>query len=300
MNFLDEIDFLTLRCFLAAAHRQNFRAAAESMHISPAAFGKRIAALERQIGAKLFERTTRRVSLSARGAQSVPVVQRFVEECTRLVQDLASPSSTGYSLTIASRFELGLSWLTPALDELARIQPQRLIHLSFGDSADMIERVQSGRVDAAITSSRQRPRGTQRMDLHPEDYVFVGADSLLRSQPFRSQRDAATHTLLDIGPRRPLFRYFLSGRKGNVSWSFKQVQHLGTIAAIRQRVLAGRGVAVLPSYFVMSDLQQGKLLRIFPTTKLKSDTFRLVWLASHPKVERLQELGEDLEKIPLR
>ncbi|MEM7309694.1 MAG: LysR family transcriptional regulator [Planctomycetota bacterium] len=299
MLSLDQLDLLTLRCFQVAAERLNFRAAADALHMSPAALGKRIAALERQLGAQLFERTTRRVSLTDRGAQVVPVVHRLLDQCTRFAQELAAPSPVAYALTVGTRFELGLSWLTPALDVLASKRPQRMIHLSFGDSADMIERVQNGQVDAAVTSSRQRPKGAQHVTLHQEDYVFVGSAALLRRLPLRGARDAARHTLLDIGPRRPLFRYFSGAKRKGAPWSFKKLQCLGTIAAIRQRALGGHGVAVLPLYFVAPDLEQRELVRIAPSVKPQSDAFRLVWLADHPKAVQLQELGEDLQAIPL-
>ena len=296
---LDDLNLLTIRCFLAAAKHLNFRAAAASMHMSPAAFGKRIATLETQLGAKLFERSTRRVMLSTSGLQAVPRASRLLAECARLTQELSEPVPVSYSLTIATRFELGLSWITPALDELARVQPNRTIHLSFGDGADMIARVQSGEVDAAVTSSRQRPRGVRRVDLHDEAYVFVGSVELLAERPLRTPADAAEHTLLDIGPTRPLFRYLVEDKRSLSSWSFKQTQYLGTIASIRQRVLGGHGVAVLPLYFVARDLEQKTLAHVDPSAVLESDAFRLVWLADNPQGDHLEELAADLRAIPL-
>jgi len=216
------------------------------------------------------------------------------------VDDLSAPSPVEYSLTIATRFEIGLSWLTPALDALHAKQPERVMNLSFGDSADMIARVKSGQVDAAITSSRQRPPGIHHMDLHREECVFVGLASLLRAQPLLGAEDAASHTLLDIDPTCPLFQCLLDAQEEHVSWPFKETRYLGTIGAIRQRVLGGHGVAVLPLYFVTPDLEKRELVHIDPSAKLRSDPLRLIWLADHPRVDQLQELGEDLRALPLK
>ncbi len=294
-----DFDLLTVRCFLMVAKYRSFRAAADSLCLSPAALGKRVTALERQLGVKLFERTTRRVWLTPRGAQAIPRARRVIEESARLAQELAEPGPVEYSLSIGTRFELGLSWLVPALEVLSSSQPHRVIHLSFGDGADMVERVQSGRVDAAIASTRRTPRGAQFMTLHEENYVFVGAETLLRSFPLQCSDDAVAHTLLDIGPTRPLFRYFLSPTKSDAPWPFRSTHYLGTIAAIRERVLRGHGVAVLPLYFVSADLDARKLVLIAPSSKLESDAFRLVWLADHPESGQLRELGKELQAIPI-
>ena len=294
-----ELDLLTLRCFLEAAKRMNFRAAASSLHMSPAALGKRIAALERQLGVKLFERSTRRMMLTISGSQAVPKASRLLEDCARFASEFSACSPAAYTLTIATRFEIGLSWLTPALEALSKKQPQRVMHLSFGDSVDMIARVQSGQVDAAITSSRQRPPGFQHMDLHQEECVFVGCTSLLRALPVRSAEDAASHTLLDIDSTRPLFQCLLDAQDERTPWLFQETRYLGTIGAIRQRVLGGHGLAVLPLYFVTPDLEQSKLVHVIPSTRLRADPLRLIWLADQPRVDELQALGEDLRTIPL-
>lgn len=296
---VEDIDPRSLQCLVAAARHGNFRAAATSLFMSPAAFGKRIAALERQIGENLFERTTRRVFVTPRGAKAVEVAEEFLSECARLTQRFMEQEPVGFTLLLATRFELGLSWITPSLDELQKLRPHRKIHLSFGDSEDMLERLRRSQVDASITSSRRRVRGTAHLELHPEAYVFVGSKALLRNRPLRRAPDARNHILLDIDSNRPLFKYFADTGHTARKWAFRDSQYLGTIASIRYRALRGHGVAVLPLYFVARDLELGELVRILPSQELRSDAFRLVWLAENPKAELIEQLGEDLQKIPL-
>src|SRR5439155_249098 len=109
----------SLRCFEAAAALLNFRVAANTVALSPAAFGERIKRLEDQLEAPLFVRTTRRVALTPAGQRLVPHVRRLLadaERCAEIVHEHAAPSP--YALAIGTRFELGLSWLTPALKPL--------------------------------------------------------------------------------------------------------------------------------------------------------------------------------------
>lgn len=295
-------DLESLRCFLAAARHLNFRDAARSVALSPAAFSDRIQRLESTLGAALFERTTRRVALSVAGQRLVPEAQRCLEQARRCAEvvrgeDLAPMP---YELTIGTRFELGLSWLVPALDRLEKARPERRLHLSFGDTPDLVRQVQRDIIDAFVSSARLSDAGFSYARLHEERYVFVGHRRLLDQRPLVCRDDCKRHTLLDAHRDLALFRYFLDTRPGGEDWAFRRVDILGTIGAVRARVLSGAGVAVLPHYFVERDLQCGKLSLILPQIELPGDWFRLVWREGHPREAALRTLAEDLVTRPLK
>ncbi|MDI1450594.1 LysR family transcriptional regulator [Polyangium sp. 6x1] len=295
-------DLESLRCFLAAARHLNFRVAARAVALSPAAFSDRIQRLEDTLGAPLFDRTTRRVALTAAGERLVPEAQRCLDQARRcgevVLREDGAPMP--YELTIGTRFELGLSWLVPALDALTAARPERRLHLSFGDTPDLVRQAQRDVIDAFVSSARLSDAGFSYARLHEERYVFVGQRQLLARRPLADREDCAAHTLLDAQRDLPLFRYFLDTRPGSEDWAFRRVEVLGTIGAVRLRALAGAGVAVLPHYFVASDLRRGRLVPILPKAKLPSDWFRLVWREGHPREAALRKLAEDLVARPLR
>jgi DNA-binding transcriptional LysR family regulator len=112
--------------------------------------------------------------------------------------------------------------------------------------------------------------------------------------------DAPAHTLLDLHPDLPLFRYFLDGGPAPQPWRFGATVFLGTIAAVRYRVLEGAGIAVLPAYFVAEDLRRGRLVALLPDRPLRSDWFRLLWRAGHRRSPQLEGLAAELRELPLR
>jgi len=292
-------DLESLRCFEAAATHLSFRIAAKAVALSPAAFGDRIKRLEEQLAASLFARSTRRVALTPAGHRLLVQARRVLDEaarCVHVVRDDAAPIP--YALTLGTRFELGLSWLTPALRPLHAQRPERTLHLVFGDSADLLARARNAVLDALVTSARLSAGNLAYELLHTEDYVFVGSTALIGRRPLARGADAAHHTLLDISPELPLFRYFLDARRGE-SWTFAKLEYLGTIGAIRLRALQGAGVAVLPRYFVEPDLHARRLVRLVPRTQLQRDAFRLVWRANHPRQAELRVLAADLARLPL-
>ena len=100
------------------------------------------------------------------------------------------------------------------------------------------------------------------------------------------------------GPRR--YSDLLDALPDGRPWPFAHHHYLGGIAAIRLRLLQGRGVAVLPRYFIRNDLQTGRLRRFLGDVTLREDAFRLVWREGHPREAELLELAAELRRLPLR
>jgi DNA-binding transcriptional LysR family regulator len=291
-------DLESLRCFEKAAVVLNFRLAAATVGLSPAAFSDRIRRLEDQVGQRLFVRTTRSVALTAAGHRLLDQARRTLDEARRCLAQVDGGAQP-FELIIGTRFELGLSWLTPSLAPLRKFRPERTLHLYFGDSEDLIARVRRGGIDAAVTSARLSGTNVRYELLHREDYAFVAKPGLLGRTPLRRPDDAERHTLLDTQPDLPLFRYLLDARPAGERWSFGGTEYLGTIGAVRFRALDGAGVAVLPRYFVERDLANGALREPLPKLALQHDHFRLIWRVGHQHESELRQLAKELRNIAL-
>lgn len=290
----------SLRCFCAAAKFLNFRAASRAVALTPAAFGQRIKQLEDQLGAQLFVRTTRSVRLSTAGLSLLPVAERAIaslEECARAVS--ATGALPHMDVVLGTRHELGLSWLLPQIDRLKEVLPNVELHLYFGSGPDLVSRVRMMQLDCAITSSRLADPKLDAIRIHREDYVFVGAPSLLDRVPFAKVEDAAKHTLVELDDDLPLFRYWRDSPKGE-PLAFGRLVRFGTIEAIRQRLVAGAGVGVLPKYLVQPDLDGKRLRVVLPKVVPDHDYFRLVIRTDDPRRSVFESLAAALAAAPLK
>lgn len=290
----------SLRCFVAAARLLNFRAAARSVALTPAAFGQRIAKLEDDVGVRLFRRTTRSVALTEAGLAFRPFAEQTLSlagECVRAARGEVGPPPM--DLTIGTRHELGMSWVLPQLDALAKAFPTLDLNLYFGSGPDLLLRVRTMEIDCAVTSSRFADPKLDSVRLHPEKYVFVGATALLDELPFRSAEHAAKHTLLDATPELPLFRYLRDAPGGGDRFPFARVVKLGGIEAIRQRVASKQGVAVLPEYLVKKDLAARRFRRILPSVSPLEDWFRLVFRTDDARRSIYERLASKMLESPL-
>ena len=292
-------DLDSLRCFVAAAEHLNFRRAAEVVFLSPAAFGERVRQLEDQLSMPLFVRTTRKVSLTRAGQRLLPQARIVLEEARRC-HGIVGAAHAPFRVKLGTRYELGMSWLIPSLARLEKERPERHIDLAFGDSSELLAKITAERVDALVSSVRLNTAGFDYERLHEEQYVFVGSPKLIKSRPMSKPEHAKHHVLIDTLEDLPLFRYLLDAAGAESVWSFQRFQFLGTIGAIRRRLLEGAGVAVLPRYFVKADLRAKRLVVLMRKLELQSDHFRLIWRRGHALQDELRSLAGSLRKIPLR
>ena len=290
----------SLRCFAEAARLRNFRAAARAVALTPAALGQRIKQLEDQLGVRLFHRTTRTVVLTEAGLALVPYAQqalRTAEECTRAAR--GELGQLPHELTVGTRQELGMSWLLPMLPQLRKQWPSLTVHFYFGSGADLLIRVRSLEIDCAVGSMVITDPKLDSVRLHREDYVMVASPKLLARAPLNRPEEARNHTLIDATAELPLFSYWRGAPRGGDRLRFGRLLRMGTIAAIRELVLQGEGVAVLPLYLVAPDLEAKRMRRLFASVPLLFDHFRLIFRTDDPRRAVYQRLADHMLSVPL-
>jgi len=293
-------DVENLRCFLEVARLLNFRAAARSVALTPAALSARIKQLEEQLGTRLFARTTRSVALTESGLRLLPQAQRALEEARRcLIVGRGEGAPIPTELTLGTRHELGMSWIRPMLPVLSQKHPGLTVHLYFGSGHDLLIRVRTLEIDVAVGSMRITDSKLDSIRLHREEYVLVGSPQLLKKNPLNTVEDARRHTLVDATAELPLYGYLKDSADAEEPVQFGASLRMGTIAAIRETVLAAHGVAVLPLYLVEGDLKARRLARALPQVTPLHDHFRLVFRADDPRRALYASIAESMLAIPL-
>lgn len=285
-----------LRCYVAAAEQLNFGRAARLVALTPSAFGQRIKQLEEQLGAELFERTTRSVALTDAGCALMPAAREALRSLDACLSAVLLDASPPISLTLGTRYELGLSWVVPALLAFEHEAPTWTVQTYFGSGPEIVRALEEGLVDAIVTSAPVARAEWATELLHPETYVFCGAPSLLLAQPFDGTADAAAHTLLDVDDTLPLARYLLSSAP---TMAFGAVRTCGAHGAVQQLAVAAKGVAVLPEYSARPDIEAGRLAPILPHVTPLSDSFRLIFRAESQRAPELRALASWLRDRPL-
>lgn len=142
-----------LIAFIAVAETRSFSLAAERLHLTQPAISKRIAALEQQLDAKLFDRIGKRVILTEAGQILLPRARKILHEIddTRIALQNLGTAISG-RVTLASSHHIGLHRLPPVLKEYSILYPRVVIDIAFLDSEQAYQQVGRGEIELAVVT----------------------------------------------------------------------------------------------------------------------------------------------------
>ena len=168
-----EID--NLKAFLAVAGTGSFSQAANRMNLTQPAISKRVAQLEKQLGALLFDRIGRAVRLTEAGnslAYRANLILQQVEDTERAIRNLNG--AVGGQLSLATSHHVGLWRLPNVLSSYTAKHPEVNLDLHFMDSEVAHERIIQGELEMAIITLAPSPH--ERLIAEPiwrDELVFV-------------------------------------------------------------------------------------------------------------------------------
>jgi DNA-binding transcriptional LysR family regulator len=147
------MDLHALQAFVDVARSGSFSAAAEALFLTQPAVSKRIAVLEQQLGARLFDRIGRKIRLTEAGEVLLPRARRLLEETDDLKRVLGNLSGEVQgTLSMATSHHIGLHRLPPVLRTYTRAFPEVRLDISFMDSEAACRAVQTGELQLAIVT----------------------------------------------------------------------------------------------------------------------------------------------------
>ncbi|MGQ9369969.1 LysR family transcriptional regulator [Azospirillum sp. A39] len=257
---MDRLDDMV--AFIKVVEARSFTAAADKLGLSKSVVSRRIADLEYRLGARLLNRTTRRLSLTEVG-------QAFYERCSRILADLEEAEHAAADLHAAPRGRLkvnaplsfGLLHLAPAVAVFLERHPAIEIDIDLNDR--YVDLIDEG-YDVAVRIGRLRDSSLIARRLAPNRRVVVASPAYLeaRGTP-RTPDELSEHACL-IYTNVPMAEQW----QFRVDGETRAVRVSGTLRAnngdmLRAAALAGRGIAVLPTFMCGDALQSGALRCLF-------------------------------------
>jgi DNA-binding transcriptional LysR family regulator len=233
-----------LRTFAAVASEGSFAAAAARVALTQAAVGQQMRALESELRRPLFERQGKSVVLNDAGRELVPQVRRLLA----LYEQMLAPAAAGAAQAMAGTVHLGavVSAVRPLIQATLALKARHAaldLHVSAAKSIELIERVQSGDLDAAIAV--REPGARPELVWTP----LYGEPMVLLAP--RKLEDASPRALLQ---HQPFIRFDPSQHTGRlVERTLKRLRvkpneflELNALESIVELVRSGLGVSVVP------------------------------------------------------
>jgi DNA-binding transcriptional LysR family regulator len=285
--------FENLRVFATVVEAGGFTRAAQRLGLSRAATSKHVLALEERLGARLLNRTTRHVSITAAG-------RKFYEQCRRILAELEEAEQAASELHKEPRGDLrviaptnfGLADIGNAIADFVIAYPRLRINLTLNDR--VTDPIQGG-YDIAISVGRPRGAAASLIarKLNTSRRILCASPDYLarRGTPQRPE-DLAAHDCLSYSYLEDPNEWHLIGADGE-----RVVRVQGPIvtshrAVLRTAALRGLGIAYGPAIFFREDLDARRLVGVLPQFKLPEVTIYAVYPAGRRLSAKVKAFNE--------
>ena len=289
-------DFEGLAIFAKVVELRSFAAAATELTLSKATISKAVTRLEQRLGARLFNRTSRRLALTDAG-------QKLAERATRLLLDGEAAENEALAQSVAPRglvrlavpMTFGVKTVAPILPEFLAQYPDVAIDLHLSDA--MVDLIGEG-FDAGlrIASLPDSSLIARRLCAMPR-YTVASPDYLKRHGRPTHPMQLAQHSCLGYAYLSTPGLWHFTNTKGEQA----SVRPMGPLRvnngeALMPAVLAGLGIADLPDFIVGDAIASGEVEVILKDWKQREGAVHLVTPPGGPRPARVEVLADFLLK----
>ncbi|ASK27392.1 LysR family transcriptional regulator [Neisseria chenwenguii] len=291
--------FSALHVFHSVCETGNFTATAKQLGVAVSSVTRQMDNLEQSLGIALFNRSTRKLSLTGAGIryqkQTKPILDDLLQVNQQIKDDVLEPKGK-LRLTFPSTY--GISKLAPLLADFARQYPK--IELELISSDDFVD-LFSQPIDLAIRLGQVSDERLIAKKIAPQRRLLVASPAYLAQHGTpRQPQDLAAHNCLPFTFRGLAAKwYFKQGNRTQNIWAKGNLSG-NNAEMLLQACLDGLGITHLPDWLVARHLQSGRLVEIFadwhiaPSDTAESDGIYLVYTPNNRQMMKINVLAEFL------
>ena len=271
------MDLRILKYFLAVAEEGNITRASERLHVSQPALSTQLAALEDELGHKLFVRGARGIELTEKGI----ALKRRADDLVDLAERIETEIKSGDSDELSGTISIGAGetpafrFVANAAEGLRRRNPELQFSVSSGNGEDIIAHLREGTFDLGVLVGPGRYDGFDYLTLPYTHHwgLAVRKDSPLAAKKRISPKDARGIPL--ICSRQAMVKEFLAGWFGCTFGKLDVVATYNLIYNAAVFVEAGLGAAICIDGMIPQEFAERVVFRPFAPA-LVSDVY-LAW-----------------------
>lgn len=255
-----QLENFRLKVFRTVAEHLNFRRAAEQLFLTQPAVTLQIKALENDVGARLFDRTSKGVLLTAQGADLLRYAKQMAALAAEAEEALGSRDgkfsgelALGVSTTIAQ-------YVLPRLiGAFLNEHPRVRLALRSGNTREIVELIIGGKAALGLIEGPARDRGIRTEPLMQDELVLIApADfKTQRVTPEELRRSTLLMREMGSGSRRVVESALQ--KAGVRVKTFGRVMNLDSTESIKSAVEAGLGIGFVSRWAISNELELGVL-----------------------------------------
>ncbi len=264
-----------MRLLLKVVECGSLSAAGRASGQSPASVSRKIAQLEDEIGAKLFNRTSRSLSLTHIGEVYYEHVARIVGEIDNLNIAISEQQSVPRgTLNVRTQASIATRFLADALPSFLERYPDIVLQLSLGEFAPDLD---NNRIDVDIRVGMPDNPDLMIRRLSPgvERILYASPEYLAKHRKLSGPQDLLNHNCLSLQ---------IASADEQSCWFYrtpagiKELRVSGNLivndaSILHEAVISGIGIGLLPAWMAADDLATGRVVRILPNVEMTQTVF---------------------------
>lgn len=287
------VDLMDVLAFVRVVETGAFARAAERMGVAKSIVSRRVARLERHLGARLLTRT-------AQGAQPTDIGQAYFERAANVLSELEAAEEVvavqvkevAGPIRLAAPLSFGIRHLAPALAEFAQEHPKVELDVSLEDRrTDLI----GGGYDLAVRIGKLEDSSLVARRIAPVRSVLLASPDYLhaRGRPAHP-RDLASHDLLIYANAVSQWRFQVDGAWEHVRGHVRLRADNGDM--LREAACAGLGVVILPTFIASEAIRDERLEVLLEEYPLEESGLHVVMPPGRATTARVRALVDFLAR----
>lgn len=252
------------KVFVEVVDRGSLTGAAQALDMSRAMISRYLSEMEEWVGVRLLHRTTRRLSLTDAGVETLPRCRGMIDLAGEMRCALDADASPRGMLRLTCSMSIGHAYLAPLIARYVERYPNTSIDMLL---VDRLVNLVEERVDLAIRVTSDLDPGLIARPLGQCPSIVCASPEYLRKHgtPTRiedlSDHNCLTYTYFG----KSLWRFVpRTGAQALMSIPVSGNMSANEVTVLREAAVAGAGIAMQPAYSVQSLIEQGKLVALLP------------------------------------
>lgn len=270
---MSRLNLTNLQTVCTIARLGTFTAASERLHASQPAITARVREFERSVGMTFFQRRGRRMELTVEGRRFIERVEPLVAEMEEAIAEHSPPDAAAGLVRIGVG-AVTMTWFPDVVETLTRAMPNVHYEVNVDMGMNMIEKLESGKLDLAVVAGKVRIPGMHCHDLAASELEWVMSSKLPRKE---GRRTLSVGELIDRGPlwlvsRASILYPRAIAAARSQGASLTNVNTCGNMVAILDLIDQGGGIGVVASRLARRRIAEGALIPlsdVMPTERLE-------------------------------
>jgi len=246
-----------LETFVWVARLKSFRLTAEKLFTTQASISSRIAALEDEMGVRLFVRDSKGVSLTSEGQRVLEYAERIMDTMQSMKAVIQDPRQVRGRIRIGAMDTVIHTWLSPLVTRLMACYPALEIELSADTASNLCSQLEKGYQDIIFQTDILRLDSVRNALLTRYPMHWVVRTGSVYDRRYASLEDLSQERIVTFSRNSRPHQDILNLHSANIV--SPRINCVNSASAITRLVRDGFGIGAMPAALVQGELAQGTL-----------------------------------------